>query len=179
VVATTGVVLAAALFAGGFATRIATEPGPGDDRPAGMDAALTYGKGGYFPEFSWDSNPDGGCMTSDLTRGRHITQSAHVECDQLHVFEVYQSRTFYSAPEEYEEWPDIAFPGHDGLVQFAESVCRMIFESAAMIPETSADGLRYRAVVPTKDAWDESRASYCVLYAADNHQLDRSYLFVE
>ncbi|MFC4856301.1 serine/threonine-protein kinase [Actinophytocola glycyrrhizae] len=172
-------VLAAGLFAAGFGTRVATEPAPGDDRPANMASALTYGEGGYFPELSWDRYPEGGCMTSDLTEGRRITQSAHVECDQPHVFEVFQSRTFYSPPADHETWPDIDYPGHDGLVQYTEAVCRMIFESAAMLPETTTSGLRYRAVVPTEDTWREHRASHCVLYSADNHQLDKSYRVVE
>ncbi|GAB1514510.1 serine/threonine-protein kinase [Actinophytocola sp. KF-1] len=179
VVVTAGLVLALVVFAAGFATRMGTEPTAEDGRPAGMDTALTYGEGGYLPEFSWDSGPQGGCMTSDLTRGRRITQSSHVECDQPHVFEVYQSRTFYTPPQDYETWPDIDFPGHDGLVQYTEAVCRMIFESAAMIPETGKAGLRYRAVVPTQDAWDDHRESYCVLYRADNDQLNKTYLVVE
>jgi hypothetical protein len=179
VAATVGIVLALIVFAAGFATRLGLEPAADDGRPATMDTALTYGKGGYFPEFSWDSYPERVCMTSDLTEGRQITQSSHVECDQLHVFEVFQTRTFYSPPEDYETWPDIDYPGHDGLVQYTEAVCRMIFESTAVIPEARKDGLRYRAVVPTQDAWADHRDSHCVLYAADNHQLDKTYLAVE
>ena len=170
---------AVVLFAGGFATRLATEPDPEATRPAGMDSALTYGEDGYFPEFGWDPYPEGGCMNSDLTSGRRITQSAHVECDQPHVFEVFQTRTFYNAPADYETFPDIDYPGQEGLVQYTEPVCRMIFDSAATIPATTKDGLRYRAVVPTGKAWADDRESYCVLYAADNHQLDKSYLVVE
>jgi hypothetical protein len=179
VVTTVALVAAAALFAGGFATRIATEPEPGDDRPAGMDPAMTYGEGGHLPEFAWNTYPAGGCFNTSLAAGRRITPSAQVECDQPHVFQVFQTRTFYTPPEEYQEWPDIEFPGHDGLVQYTEAVCRMILESAAMIPETRADGLRYQAVVPTEEAWEDDRDSYCVLYAADDDQLDKSYLVVE
>jgi len=178
-VATAGLVVAAALFAAGFGTRVATEPDPGDDRPAAMESPLTYGEGGYLPVFTWDGYPNGGCMTSDLTRGRKITQSAHVACEQSHEIEVFQTRTFYTPPEDYEKFPDIAYPGEDGLVAYTESVCQMIFESKAMIPETREAGLRYRAVVPTKDAWADYRDSHCVLYAADKHQLDRSYQVVE
>jgi hypothetical protein len=174
-----GVVLAAVVFAGGFATRVLTAPEPDDGRPANMDAAITYGDGGYLPEFSWDSYPEGHCMTSDLTEGRQITQSAHVDCAEPHVFEVFQTRTFYAPPQDHETWPDIPHPGHEGLVQYTEAVCRMIFESPAMIPETREDDLRYRAVVPTKDAWDDHRDSHCVLYAADGDQLTRTYRSVE
>jgi hypothetical protein len=173
------VVAAAGLFAAGFGTRVATEPEPGSDRPANMDTAITYGEGGYLPEFTWDSYPQGACMNSDLDKGRRVTQSAHVECDQVHVFEVYESRTFYSPPEDYETFPDIDHPGVAGLADYIEPVCRMIFESKRMTGETAKAGLRYRAVVPTGVAWDEHRDSYCVLYAADEHQLDRSYLVVE
>ncbi len=177
--ATTAAVLAAAVFAGGFATRILVESGRDDGRPAAMDPALTYGDGGYLPEFSWESYPEHGCMTSDLTEGRRITQSSHVECDKLHVFEIYQSRTFYSPPMAHETWPDIAYPGEEGLVQYTEAVCRMIFESAAIIPEAREEGLRYRAVVPAKDAWKDHRDTHCVLYAPDYHQLGRTYRAVE
>jgi hypothetical protein len=179
VVATAGVVLAAALFAAGFGTRAATEPAPGDDRPADMDTALTYGEGGYLPEFSLGSYPGGGCVDSDLRQGRHITQTAHVECVEPHVFEVFQTRDFYTAPGEYDDWPDIDYPGSDGLVDYIEPTCRMIFNSKRMVPGTVADGLRYRALVPTEQAWDRHRDTHCVLYAADSHQLDKSYLVVE
>jgi hypothetical protein len=163
VVTTVALAAAAALFAGGFATRIATEPEPGADRPPGMDTAITYGEGGHLPEFAWESYPEGDCINSSLAAGRRIAQSAHVECDQPHQFEVYQTRTFYSPPGDYDTWPDIDYPGHDGLVQYTESVCRMIFESKAMIPETRED----------------DRDSYCVLYAPGDDQLDKSYLLVE
>ncbi|MBB4910396.1 serine/threonine-protein kinase [Actinophytocola algeriensis] len=179
VVTAVALMAAAALFAGGFATRIATEPEPGEGRPAEMDPPLTYGENGYLLELSWSSYPPGGCMASDLTEGRHITESTQVECDQMHVFQVFQTRTFYSSPSESDTWPDIKYPGHDGLVTYTEAVCRMIFDSAVMIPETRKDGLRYRALVPTKDAWEEHRDTHCVLYAADNHQLEKSYLVVE
>jgi hypothetical protein len=179
VATTVTLVAAAALFAGGFATRIATEPEPGADRPAGMDTAITYGQGGHLPEFAWESYPEGDCINSSLAAGRRIAQSAHVECDQPHQFEVYQTRTFYSPPGDYDTWPDIDYPGHEGLVQYTESVCRMIFESKAMIPETRDAGLRYRAVVPTEEAWEDDRDSYCVLYAPGDDQLDKSYLLVE
>jgi len=58
-------------------------------------------------------------------------------------------------------------------------VCRMLFGSKRMITDTKTAGLRYRAVVPTREAWDENRFSYCLLYAADTHQLTKSYLVVE
>ncbi len=177
--ATTGAVLAAVVFAGGFATRMLVEPDPGDDRPATMDAAVTYGDGGYLPEFWWESYPEHVCMTSDLTEGRRITQSSHVACEEPHVFEVFQTRTFYSPPQDHETWPDIVYPGQEGLVQYTEAICRMIFESKAIIPEARKEGLHYRAVVPTKDAWEDNRDTHCVLYAADKHQLDRTYRAVE
>jgi hypothetical protein len=179
VLTTVALVAATALFAGGFATRIATEPAPGADRPAGMAPAITYGEGGHLPEFSWESYPEGDCINSTMAAGRRIAQSAHVECDQPHQFEVYQTRTFYSPPGDYDTWPDIDYPGQGGLVQYTESVCRMIFESAVLIPGARTDGLRYRAVVPTKEAWADNRDSYCVLYAADDDQLDKSDLLVE
>ncbi len=173
-----GLVGALALFAGGFLTRLGTEPDPPSDRPAEMDEYLTYGSGGYLAGLSWGYGANGLCFNSELARGSRITEGAHVDCDGPHLFEVYESRTFYSAPESYENFPDIAYPGQEGLAAYAEPVCRMIFDSAKMDGVDDV-ALRYRALVPAKDAWDEKRSVHCVLYHADHDQLTRSFVLVE
>jgi hypothetical protein len=169
--------LAVALFAAGFVTRLVTEPAPPSNRPAAMDTALTYGDGGYLPELTVSSYPAGGCVDSDLDRSRRITESAQVECAEPHVFQVYESRTFYQAPAEYETYPDIGYPGLDGLAAYTESVCQLIFDSAKVTGDRT--GLRYRALVPTRQAWDELREVYCVVYRADGDQMTKSMVPLE
>jgi hypothetical protein len=169
--------LAVALFAGGFGTRIATEPDSAGDRPAAMAAALTYGDGGYLQELTISSYPPGGCVDNDLDKGRRIVDTAQVDCAEPHVFQVYETRTFYKAPAEYETYPDIEYPGADGLSAYAESICELIFDSAKVTGDRT--GLQYRALVPTRQAWDESRDVYCVLYRADGDQMTKSMVPLE
>ncbi len=64
------------------------------------------------------------------------------------------------------------------MVAYAEPVCSMIMDSAKMTGVEDA-GLRHRALVPAKDAWDEYRTVHCVLYHADHDQLTRSFVLVE
>jgi eukaryotic-like serine/threonine-protein kinase len=171
----TAAVLAVAMLAGGYLLRIATEPGP--DVIADMDTTITYGVGddGYLEEFSYTSYPDGGCLTVELDEGRRITESAHVECEDLHSVEVFGSRTYYEKPDEdySDEWTDISYPGLAELSGFAESFCAGLFGSE-VLPDTSA--LRYRALVPTEKAWEDRRSIYCVLYDRDGEQLTKSHV---
>ncbi|MFL6123702.1 protein kinase domain-containing protein [Actinophytocola sp.] len=166
-------VLAVALLVGGYLLRVATEPGP--DVPAAMDTTLTYGTGddGQVREFTWDSYPEGGCLTSDLTtEGRRITQGAHVECADPHLVEVFEAITFYQKPGEYDDWPDIGYPGLPALADFAESYCTAMFDSRQKVADPAS--LRYRALVPTAKAWQDRRSVYCVLYERSGDQLTES-----
>ncbi|WP_414639084.1 serine/threonine-protein kinase [Actinophytocola sp.] len=168
----TAAVTAVALLVAGYFLRVATEPGP--DVPVDMDPTLTYGIGddGYLKEFTWDSSPSGGCLNSELTEGRLITQSAHVECSEPHSLEVFASRSYYENPDEdYEEWTDIGHPGFDNLSRFAEGHCTGMFGSE-VVPDTSS--LRYRALVPTDRAWEQRRTIYCVLYDHEGRQMSTS-----
>ena len=165
-------VLAVALLAGGYFLRVATAPDP---RPVDMDSTLTYGTGedGYVKEFSWGSDPVGGCLTYDVSvEGRRITQGAHVDCEVPHQIEVFEAKSFYGKPGEYDEWPDIAYPGVATLSGFAESYCTAMFESDQVVSDTSS--LRYRALVPTEKAWQDRRDVYCVLYERGGDQLTES-----
>jgi eukaryotic-like serine/threonine-protein kinase len=169
-------VTAVALLAGGYLLRVGTEPDP--EVPAGMESTLTYGTGddGHIRELSFDSYPEGGCLTGDLERDRRITQSAHVECGAVHDVEVFESRTFYEKPDEYDTHVDITYPGFTGLAGYAENICTMIINSEK-ISDTSS--LRYRALVPTARAWDTRRDVYCVLYDRNGDQLTNSFVVVE
>jgi hypothetical protein len=175
-----GAVAALVVFAGGFLARLATEPAPDSGRPANMNEVLTYGTGGYLTELTWDSYPTGGCFDSEMTRGRRVTNNTHVECDESHVFQVFETRTFYRAPDpSYEDFPDIDYPGQDGLVRFAEADCEMIFNSAKVPAGRDKSALRYRALVPTERAWDDQRDVVCVLYRADGNQMSGSLVALE
>ena len=174
-----GSAAAVVLFVGGFLTRLATEPEPDSGRPANMAEALTYGSGGYLAELTWTSYPSGGCFDSELAKGRHITNNTHVECTESHVFEVFDTRTFYTAPATYEKFPDIDYPGQDGLTRYAEASCEMIFNSAKVPDASDKSVLRYRALVPTEGAWDEQRDAVCVLYRTDGNQMSKSFMALE
>jgi hypothetical protein len=169
--------LAVALVAAGFVTRVATEPEPASDRPAAMDTTLTYGDGGYLKELTVSSYPVGGCVGDDLVEGRRIIDTAQVDCAKPHVFQVYETRTFYKAPADYETYPDIEYPGVDGLSAYTESICELIFDSAKVTGDKTA--LRYRALVPTRQSWDSLREVYCVLYRADGDQMTKSMVPLE
>jgi eukaryotic-like serine/threonine-protein kinase len=176
-VVVTAAVLAVAMLVAGYLLRIATEPGP--ELPPDMDQTLTYGEGGYLRELSWTTDsPAGVCLNSELVEGRLITQSAHVECAEPHSLEVYETRTFWGKPAEYEtDALDIEYPGQAGLAGYAEHVCTMVFGSNK-VPETR--DLRYRALVPTRKKWDDGgREVACVLYHHQGDQLTESYVAVE
>jgi hypothetical protein len=170
-------VLALVLLTGGYFLRIATEPSP--EVPADMDPTRTYGPGGYLAEISWTSDPAGGCFNSELAEGRYITQSAHIECDEPHNFEVFETRTFFARPDEYSDSKlDIDYPGEAGLTGYAENICTMIFGSKKISDDSN---LRYQALVPTRRQWEGtgSRDVICVLYKDRGDQLNESRVAVE
>jgi hypothetical protein len=175
-----GAVVAAAVFAAGFATGTATGPDPQGDRPAGMDATLTYGAGGVIPEVTWSSYPTGACLNGGLERGRRLTASAQVECDEPHDLQFFLAREVFPIPAEYDTFTDVGYPGQADLVVFAERLCTMAFGSARVSGDAEDKaGLRYRALVPAEDAWEELRDVLCVLYQPGSDQLTESMMPLE
>jgi hypothetical protein len=136
-----------------------------------MDETYTYGIGedGFLKELI----PEGGCLNSELVQDRRITDSAKVDCAEPHSLQIFAARNYYEKPDEYDEWTDIEYPGVDNLSRFAEGHCSGVFGSD-VVPDTSS--LRYRALVPTKKAWEERRQIYCVLYDRDGKQMTKSFV---
>jgi hypothetical protein len=168
------VLVAAGLFLGGFFTGDASGTGFGGDRPANMDDTITYGKGGLLPELSWDSYPEGACLDGRLARGQRINKSAQVECDRPHDLQFFYSEVQLRAPTTYDKFPNPAYPDVSELTAYTEHLCTLIWQSDWMIADKR--GLRYRAVIPTKDGWHDNRSVICVLYRADGDQLTKSYI---
>jgi hypothetical protein len=168
------VALVAAAFVGGFFTRAAVSAAPDDGRPANLDAAITYGKGGLLPELTWNSYPEGACLNGRLAQGQRITATAQVECTEPHDLQFFHSEAQLRAPEEYEEFPNAGYPDVGELTAYTEHLCTLIFDSKWLTGDRSA--LRYRAVIPTRDGWDDNRSVICVLYRADHKQLTKSYV---
>ncbi|MGH3762810.1 protein kinase domain-containing protein [Actinophytocola sp.] len=169
------VVVAAGLFVGGFFTHRAVQADPGGERPANMDATITYGEGGTIPELSWNpSYPEGRCLNGRLRDGQRITESAQVECDQPHDLEVFVSGWTFDIPDDYETVPDVSYPNTADLTEYAERYCTMAFASE-LLTEQGKNDLRFRTLVPTEQAWTDNRSTHCVLYAAGDRQLTRAY----
>jgi hypothetical protein len=168
------VAVGAGLFLGGFFTHGAVRAAPDDGRPANLDPAITYGGGGLLAQLSWNSYPEGGCLNGRLAQGQRITESAQVDCAEPHDLQFFHSETQLRAPEEYETFPNPAYPDPAVLTAYAEQVCTLVFDSNWLTGDRK--GLKYRAVVPTKDGWTTNRAVICVLYRADGEQLTRSYV---
>jgi eukaryotic-like serine/threonine-protein kinase len=175
VVVVAAVAVGAALFVGGFFTRGAVSASPAaSPRPANMDAAITHGKGGTLAELSWNAYPEGACVNGRLAGGQRITSAAQVDCGEPHDLQFFHSETQLRAPAEYEEFPNPNYPDTDVLTAYTENLCRLVFDSKWLIADRS--GLRYRAIIPTEDEWDNDRSVSCVLYRADGKQLTRSYV---
>jgi len=173
-------VLAAALFAGGFLTRLGTEPDPASGRAANLDATLTYGDGGFIGEVNWDSYPEGNCLNGTLDRGRQLVDSAQVECDKPHDLQFYEYRTMFAIPGEYDKFPNVAYPSAADLAAYGERLCTMAFHSEKVTGDAERKAeLRFRALVPAQRAWTEQRTLYCVLYRADGDQLTKSLIALE
>jgi hypothetical protein len=166
--------VSAGLFLGGFFTHQAVQPAADSGRPANLDPAITYGKGGTLPELSWSSYPAGACVNGRLAQGQRITASAQVDCAEPHDLQFYHSEVQLRVPQEYEEFPDSKYPGADQLTAFTEPLCTLIFRSDLL--EGDKQAVRYRAVVPTEKGWNDNRSVICVLYRADGKQLTRSYV---
>ncbi|HEX2130772.1 MAG TPA: protein kinase [Actinophytocola sp.] len=171
-------VLAAVLFAGGFVTSEALGSAQGAERPAGMEDTVTFGQGGTLPEFTWnDYYPEGGCLIGRIQPGQRIGENAQVECTEPHDLQVYADGWTMSIPEENDEFTDVGYPDPAVLTAYAERFCAMAFDSERVVGDAADKGkLRYRAVVPSEQAWAEYRGVYCVLRAADGSQLTESYL---
>jgi eukaryotic-like serine/threonine-protein kinase len=167
------VVVAAGLFVGGFFTHVGVQSDPADGRPANLDSTITNGEGGTLPELSWSSYPEGACLNGRLEQGQRITESAQVDCGEPHDMQFYFTDTKLPIPQDYDEFPDAAYPDPDELTAYAERMCVLVFNSNWVTGDKQA--LRYRAVIPSEKGWEGDRSLNCVLYRADRTQLTESH----
>ena len=155
------VVLAAALFAGGFFTKGAIEPDPSVDPVVGQ--LLTYGSGGDIEEFGLSSS---GCASGQLGVGRSYPSTS--SCDEAHDIEVFGTYEMFGITE-------VGYPNRARLDDYAHSSCAVLFESARVLDEKRGK-LKYAMLVPTKESWeadassDRDRRIYCLLTSLDGKQ---------
>ncbi|GAB3450211.1 serine/threonine-protein kinase [Actinophytocola sediminis] len=169
--------LAVAMFAAGFLTDRAFGGPAETERPAAMDATVTYGDDdATLPEFTWNESPEGGCLNGRIEQGRRI--SGNVECTEPHDLQVYQQGWSMSVPDESDDYPDPSYPGVDVLARYTERYCTMVFDSEWVVgSDADKQKLRYQAVVPSRKAWgEEYRSTYCVLRDAQDKQLTEDYI---
>jgi eukaryotic-like serine/threonine-protein kinase len=171
-------VLAAGMFTGGFFTSRAFTTGQEGGRPENLDTTLTYGDGGTIVELSWSTYPEGACMNGRLVQDQRLTEAAQVECDAPHDLQFYEARTYFDEPEQTDTFPDVSYPGLADMTVHAERMCTITFNSERVAgDENDKRELRFRALVPTEQAWDDGgRDLTCVLYRADGRQLTASQL---
>lgn len=107
-----------------------------------------------------------------------------MSCSSAHRFEVFADDELFSSVD-----PDLAYPGAEAMVDYANGVCSATFRSDTIIAVGKSD-LRFRAIVPTEGHWDAKRAAigdddsdndqqgsheiYCVLEHADGDELQSS-----
>jgi hypothetical protein len=173
-------VLGVALLVGGvFLGRWwATPPGSAD--AAAMLPTMTYGTGGDLTTFAYSSSD--GCYNGRLAAGYKITSDNQVNCDKNHDFEVYAvGGTIGNTYSSDSDATFAAYPGSAMLNRLAEAQCALSFYSD-MVDGTQRGQLKYRALVPSVDAWaerpgqgeDPNRAVYCVATRSDAAQLSAS-----
>ncbi|MGH3449990.1 MAG: serine/threonine-protein kinase [Haloechinothrix sp.] len=142
---------------------------------ARMAETLTYGSGGDIGFDVSSSVPV--CLNGQLSPGFQIDDTLRIDCEDRHAFEVYDQATGLGEGNSSDGVAAAEYPGEAGLSRFAESRCALGFESNLVNKE--GRDLVYRAVIPTKAAWDSVqqdssrlvRAVYCVVANADGSQM--------
>src|SRR5699024_680826 len=110
---------------------------------------LTYGRGGDVSEFAERSSYDSyGCVDVAGERGTKITEDSWLDCDELHVAEVYAVDTVYGDSTDDDAEP-AEYPDREQLRDTAEQSCGLAFHSN-LIDDSVRDELRYRALVPSR-----------------------------
>src|SRR5699024_6262573 len=122
-----------------------------------------------------------GCVDVAVERGTKITEDSWLDCDELHVAEVYAVDTVYGDSTDDDAEP-AEYPDREQLRDTAEQSCGLAFHSN-LIDDSVRDELRYRALVPSRAEWQQrpdsssdsvSRDYYCVVSTTDNSPLNQS-----
>ena len=172
--ATAGAVLGVVLLAGGFLAGQWWASGTED--PA-MLPTMTYGAGG---DLDFTAGSSYRCYNGRLEPGYHIGSDNQLSCDKSHELEVYgETDSLGNSSSGDDEAAYVAYPGADALRQYAESYCSLSFHSGTL-DEAARPTLNYRALVPSKTAWeatpaesyeDPVRGIYCLVSKQGGGQL--------
>jgi len=176
----TAIVAALVLFGGGLAVgRLAWS---GTDEPAGT--TFTYGAGGELPVFAPALKaPSLVCLNGRPTQGTRYPLSATTDCTDAHDAEIIGFACVLNDFGAGKGRPD--YPGMAALTACDQSLCGIIFDSDWVSYEDKADVLKWAAIVPTEQQWDEHPATegnysvapaLCVVWRTDGEKLKKSVL---
>lgn len=146
---TTGSLLGVALLAAGFFLGKPVWSPSVDDQ---MLPTLTYGEGGDVAELYLDSSAS--CVNTTLDKGRSISQSNWVDCEEPHDVEWYGQHTLLPSPNEPGA-PQARYPGREELAHYAETTCGLLFHSNR-IADDRREQLVYRALIPSQQEWEKT-----------------------
>lgn len=121
-----------------------------------MLPTLTYGEGGDIAELYLDSGYY--CVNTTLDKGRSVSQSNWVDCEEPHDVELYGAHHPVGGSDT-EGSPQVRYPGQETLAHYAETVCGLIFHSNR-VNDGLRSGLSYRALIPSEQEWKEMPEDY-------------------
>ncbi|GAA0637842.1 serine/threonine-protein kinase [Kutzneria viridogrisea] len=172
VLAGVAVLVAAAAFGGGWLTGKLGGTATSVASPA-LQQTWTYGDGGQIPQFKLNT---GSCASGAMATSRSYTTGT--ACTEPHDIEVFAN------PSTLDTSYKGSYPGQDAVSRDAEGSCALVFASDKISFQDRDTKLRFRALVPSADAWNRkksedssegpARESFCVLFAADGSQLTQS-----
>lgn len=170
---TGGVLAAVGLLVGGF---FLGKPVWSPATDEALHSTLTYGTGGDVEELYVDGSDH--CVNTPIVRGRTVSDSNWVDCEQPHDAELYEAhRAFGDA--SYDDDVMARYPGTEWLTKLAESACGTVFHSNR-IKDMLRPGLRYQVLIPSQQEWekrpestsdDPARHVYCFAVDAGGGQL--------
>ncbi|MEU6644852.1 serine/threonine-protein kinase [Saccharomonospora sp. NPDC046836] len=169
----TGAVIAAVgLLVGGFFLGRAVWSPSVDEA---MLPTMTYGEGGNIPALN--QNGSYWCLNTTLVDQRPIVSTNWTDCDGQHLAQFYTSASTIGGASSSDA-PFADYPGVESLQRLAEAHCAMEFHSNS-ISDEERPGLRYRALVPAQQQWEEEpeqyddpvRQVYCVVTSTDEGPL--------
>lgn len=121
-----------------------------------MLPTLTYGEGGDMAQLYIDSSYY--CVNTTLDKGRSVTQSNWVDCEEHHDVEWYASQYPVGGADE-DGSPQARYPGRETLAGYAEKACGLIFHSNR-VNDGLREGLSYRALIPSQKEWEKRPEDY-------------------
>src|SRR5699024_8666746 len=143
---------------------------------------LTYGSGGDVSALTErNSYSSYDCVDSAIEPGTQLGEDSWLDCEELHVAEIYAVGTIYGGSDNDEAKP-AEYPAPEELRATADQHGGLTFRSN-VIDDSLRHGLRYRALVPSRSEWQHrpgsssesvTRDYYCVVSKTDNSPLKQS-----